>query len=341
MTDPSRREALKEWAQHHNDCDMCRTSSPCPNCKRVCQHYEKPAAWCDVCARIFVVPPRSCTCGLNAALAALSPVEPAQAVEPQPVPEDPLGAQSPEWVVSNCYTLARREVNRLTKAGGDPVSLERWQHVLRICELCAPKSSILRWGFPTELTEVAATVSQEPAQARAETPGARWHWQTFTVAYWLEQGDNAEAWIACTREGFFAAQGGTKADARAALIRQLAAQLMLDGCEPKSSLPVDLRHHFDEGTETFVLAAPSALSVASSREQTGGAWQPIETAPKVNGEHFLVLFRDKWPDLAYYHAGTDCIYLEFTGGAPASQASHWMPLPAPPSSPATQKEHDQ
>lgn len=39
--------------------------------------------------------------------------------------------------MDNCYTLARRELKRLAQEGyaAESLSVERWGHVLRICEL--------------------------------------------------------------------------------------------------------------------------------------------------------------------------------------------------------------
>lgn len=63
--------------------------------------------------------------------------------------------KTPEWAVSNCHTLARRELNR-TKAFADldRTTRERWEHVIRICELAGAKShGVLRTALPTEITE--------------------------------------------------------------------------------------------------------------------------------------------------------------------------------------------
>jgi hypothetical protein len=42
-----------------------------------------------------------------------------------------------QWTLDNIYTIARREVRRLERAGAaeiESVSGDRWGHVLRLCE---------------------------------------------------------------------------------------------------------------------------------------------------------------------------------------------------------------
>lgn len=60
--------------------------------------------------------------------------------------------------LDNCYIMARREVARLSRQNPphDPVTLERWQHVVRFCEEADCKSNILRRSLPTEMTEGSA-----------------------------------------------------------------------------------------------------------------------------------------------------------------------------------------
>lgn len=61
--------------------------------------------------------------------------------------------------VANCYMMAKREIARIRngKAQFDATGLERWEHVLRFCEESGEKSSILRDGLPTEITDGADT----------------------------------------------------------------------------------------------------------------------------------------------------------------------------------------
>lgn len=58
------------------------------------------------------------------------------------------------WAVSNCHTLARRELNRLRPyVNPDTLAIERWEHVLRICEKAGAQSEgVLRAAVPTEIT---------------------------------------------------------------------------------------------------------------------------------------------------------------------------------------------
>lgn len=74
-----------------------------------------------------------------------------------------VGAEPPQdvdvqllaWAVSNCHTLARRELNRLRPyVVPDTLAIERWEHVLRICEKAGARSKgVLRASLPTEITD--------------------------------------------------------------------------------------------------------------------------------------------------------------------------------------------
>ena len=67
--------------------------------------------------------------------------------------------KSCEWAVVNCHVLARRELHRLreqivTPSASRDLAIERWEHVLRICELAGAKSAgVLRAAIPTEITD--------------------------------------------------------------------------------------------------------------------------------------------------------------------------------------------
>jgi hypothetical protein len=66
-----------------------------------------------------------------------------------------------EWALDNCYMLARRELKRLgqqmvspTAPRPDPLTIERWEHVKRICEQAGLEPhGVLRRTFPTEITD--------------------------------------------------------------------------------------------------------------------------------------------------------------------------------------------
>src|SRR5882757_6384550 len=74
-----------------------------------------------------------------------------------PPPRTEVDVQLLAWAVSNCHTLARREINRLEKGGALLQMIERWQHVLRICEKAGARSKgVLRASLPTEITEGSA-----------------------------------------------------------------------------------------------------------------------------------------------------------------------------------------
>lgn len=73
-----------------------------------------------------------------------------------------LSGSELQWTVDNIYMLARRELRRLNNTGRveiihglDTQSVERWGHVVRLCEAVASKSDILRRSLPTEMTEGA------------------------------------------------------------------------------------------------------------------------------------------------------------------------------------------
>lgn len=54
--------------------------------------------------------------------------------------------------LGDCYTMARRELSR-HKSSGDPLTIERWNHVKRFCEETGLREQILRASFPTEITD--------------------------------------------------------------------------------------------------------------------------------------------------------------------------------------------
>lgn len=62
--------------------------------------------------------------------------------------------RSKTWVIDNVYMLARRELRRLDSGRGqaDAECVARWHHVVRLCELSATPTSILRRSLPTEIT---------------------------------------------------------------------------------------------------------------------------------------------------------------------------------------------
>jgi hypothetical protein len=96
----------------------------------------------------------------------------------------------------------------------------------------------------------------------------RWKWETLTVAYWMESAGDHTGWIACTKEGFIAAQGQTKAQARSALLHTIAGNALLDPerFSTRASLPGDLAAHFEDGTETWLVLS-HANELATLRAQ--------------------------------------------------------------------------
>lgn len=61
------------------------------------------------------------------------------------------------WAVSNCHTLALREIRRLEKGGALLQMIDRWKHVQRICEKAGARSKgVLRASLPTEITDGSA-----------------------------------------------------------------------------------------------------------------------------------------------------------------------------------------
>lgn len=66
-------------------------------------------------------------------------------------------------------------------------------------------------------------------------------------------------------------------------------------------------------------------------------WQPIETAPKIEGDRLLVAWpnRQAWVTIGFwsdeYH-GLKAWADDMTENPFVPQPTHWMPLPAPPSS---------
>ena len=63
------------------------------------------------------------------------------------------------------------------------------------------------------------------------------------------------------------------------------------------------------------------------------AWQPIETAPKDGTEMILLRYDDATNHLAIGHYMTDTAWMGHSIPArffPLQDATHWMPLPAPP-----------
>lgn len=73
---------------------------------------------------------------------------------------------------------------------------------------------------------------------------------------------------------------------------------------------------------------------AAKRHERMGNWQPIETAPKVDGERILLFTgRDgRWGTLIgkwmAWNDGSGEWYED--DGPGIDNATHWMPLPAPP-----------
>jgi hypothetical protein len=74
------------------------------------------------------------------------------------------------WAVSNCHTLARRELNRLKRLPVDgALSVERWEHVQRICEKAGARSAgVLRASLLTEITDGSAAAAPPVEQERQE-----------------------------------------------------------------------------------------------------------------------------------------------------------------------------
>lgn len=83
-------------------------------------------------------------------------------------PSSEVDVQLLAWAVSNCHTLARRELNRFRPYGTpDTLTIERWEHIIRICEKAGARSQgVLRAAVPTEITE-----GSEPQPATAESFG--------------------------------------------------------------------------------------------------------------------------------------------------------------------------
>ena len=95
-------------------------------------------------------------------------------------PQEPPQADLKRKAVANCYMMAKREIARILngKAQVDTLSLERWQHVLRFCEESGEKSSILRDGLPTEMTEGASAPQEPPQEPRCPKCGEPFHAET-------------------------------------------------------------------------------------------------------------------------------------------------------------------
>jgi hypothetical protein len=94
-----------------------------------------------------------------------------QPVTPEPGPLAAEQVQLLAWAVSNCHTLARRELNRLRPyVTPDTLAIERWEHVQRICEKAGARSNgVLRASLPTEITDGEPAAASAPAEPR-ETP---------------------------------------------------------------------------------------------------------------------------------------------------------------------------
>ena len=106
------------------------------------------------------------------------------------------------------------------------------------------------------------------------------------------------------------------------------------GCEPRG-------FYIMRGDEMTEKDTQLVAGLASDLNRELGAWQPIETAPK---DGSMVLLSDgTYVDAGFYHDGSGCyghrggagFFCEEDRGnlltASNFQATHWMPLPPPPS----------
>ena len=69
-----------------------------------------------------------------------------------------------------------------------------------------------------------------------------------------------------------------------------------------------------------------------SDELLSGGWMPIETAPKVNGEHILLSDGD-WRGMGWWDGDMKLFMgdnLGWDGGSDAANATLWQPLPPLP-----------
>jgi hypothetical protein len=67
-------------------------------------------------------------------------------------------------------------------------------------------------------------------------------------------------------------------------------------------------------------------------------WQPIETAPN-DGTSVLLFLPDRWGGVVTI-ADYDLDDWSDRGGSELITATHWMPLPAPPETPASPTKED-
>ena len=164
-----RQEPAGEWEVVRAGLTMCAVhmlaTDKCPDCGWV----QKQAA---TCRHQTALPQADGTyhcfpCGST--LRKADPLRPVSGGIERGEEQPPT--RSMEWGLGNCYMLARRELRRLERMGckADSMSVERWQHVVRICEEAGAKSKgVLRATLPTEYTE------ESPASgAESETPDER------------------------------------------------------------------------------------------------------------------------------------------------------------------------
>ncbi len=108
--------------------------------------------------------------------------------------------------------------------------------------------------------------------------------------------------------------------------------------------------HVAAGVDWHALRGSILRGRAALAAPKAEAWQPIATAPK-NGTHVLVIVmtsKEPRADIAHWNegewrAGTDDCWDDARGKGGEvlgyyADATHWMPLPAPPTSPAPQEE---
>jgi hypothetical protein len=80
------------------------------------------------------------------------------------------------WVLDNVYTLARRELRRLERAGAteiESVSGDRWGHVLRLCEQAGCQSRGVLRDNGGSLGEPPSTHAVDPVTQRGQEGSTR------------------------------------------------------------------------------------------------------------------------------------------------------------------------
>lgn len=115
--------------------------------------------------------------------------------------------------------------------------------------------------------------------------------------------------------------------------------LLLIGCDTRGCPGESREHYLLNGVRERAVAAWNRRALASSPAPLGGAWKPIETAPK-DGTTFLFDAPDLEDrmSLAFYRDGR--LVLALNGkplGSHITPPRLWHPLPTPPERPEGQE----